>query len=414
MPKPSPINAFQWRCSRCSKRYGLEDVEYTSGASGDLGVLDGEFDRSSLDASVPAAGSSLWRYRSLIPVGAAGVAAVRQDVGMTPLVESGRLARVAGVRSLAVKDDGQNPSGSLKDRASVVVVAHAIASGREAVCTASSGNAAVALAAAAAGTGLQAIAFVPASTPPAKLTQLSAYGARVILAEGGYEQAVRASRLAAARLGWYCRNTAFNPFTTQGKKTVALEIAEQASGEPADVVVVPAGDGNILTAVHLGFRDALALGWIPRMPRLVAVQSANADAIHHAWAHGLDEPTARPATSRADSINVAEPQDGHRALRAVRETGGAVVAVPDAELAEAARTMAREAGVFSEPAGATSWAGLIAARKLGFVTERDRVVLISTGHGLKDTEALRTSMPRLERLRETTDEAELGSMLLDL
>jgi len=374
-----------WICSLCEARYDIDEVDYTCPACGAAGLLDLGLDHERLRASgaTTQAPLSLWRYLPLLPLSSAPTA-VRGDVGGTALIASAELARAANVAALAIKDEGRNPSGSLKDRASTVVTARAIELGRTRVVASSSGNAAVALAAAAAGTSVRAVTFVPSTIPAAKLAQLVAFGAEVMLVDGGYERAVKASQLATEQLGWYSRNTAANPFTTQGKKTVALEIAEQAHG-PIDVVVVPAGDGNIITGVHAGFRDAVALGWLSNMPRLIAVQGAGADAIYHAWASGLEVPEPRGGTSIAHSINVADPQDGRRALRAVRETGGGVVRVDEQELGDAIMVLASRAGVFSEPAAAMAWPGLLAARREGLVGRDDRVVLINTGHGLSDT-----------------------------
>ncbi|WP_176947124.1 threonine synthase [Lentzea fradiae] len=367
----------------------MDAVDYTCTTCGDAGVLDLEIDHDRLlredHTARPVAGDhSLWRYRALLPVTPSATCHSRTS-GWTPLVRAEGLSVLAGVGEVFVKDDGRNPSASLKDRASAVVVARALDTGRQVVCAASSGNAAAALAAAVAGTPLSAVVFVPAGVPRGKLAQLWAYGARVVLAGGGYGQAVEASRLASTQRGWYCRNTAYNPFTAVGKMTVALEIAEQLGGLAPDVVLVPTGDGNILAAVHRGFADATAMGWLDRVPRLVAVQARGADALHRAWVAGLAAPVTGPENSRADSINVALPQDGARALRAVRATGGGIVTVPDDELARGARTLATHSGVFAEPAAATVVPGLLIAREEGLVTASDRVVLLSTGHGLKDS-----------------------------
>ena len=373
-----------WTCASCGARFDLDDEDGTCPACGPAGLLDLGVDHAAVARTTPVWGppGSMWRYLPLLPLRER--LQVRPDVGGTPLLDCPALARAAGVAAVAVKDEGRNPSGSLKDRASSLVVARALELGHRRVVTSSSGNAAVALAAACAGTPVRAVAFVPDSIPGTKLAQLVAYGADVVLVEGGYQRAVEASAAATALFGWYSRNTAANPFTTQGKKTVALEIAEQASGE-VDVVLVPTGDGNIITGVHAGFLDAVALGWLPELPRLVAVQAAAADPVHHAWAHGLATPEPRGGTSVADSINVAAPQDGRRALRAVRESRGGVVRVEEDAIGEGIRALATSAGVFSEPAAALAWPGLLAARTEGLIGERDRVVLLSTGHGLKDT-----------------------------
>ena len=382
---------FRWRCAECGRSYGFAEVRYTCPPCGDLGLLDGQPDyerlkpaRPDAPAGIEMSGPGLWRYAPLLPARQPASGAV---AGGTPLVESACLAGQLGVRRLWIKDEGRNPSGSLKDRASSVVVAYALEAGYAAVCTASSGNAGVALAAAAAGAapGLLAVTvFVPPGTPPAKLAQLWAYGARVVCARGGYEEAVTASRLAAELNGWYCRNTAFNPFTTEGKKTVALEIVEQLGFRAPDALVVPVGDGNTLAGVYRGLLDALALGWLERLPRLIAVQSQAANPVERAWARGEQDVTPTAASSLADSINVGRPADGRRALRALAGTGGAAFAVPDDELGQATGRLAAASGVFAEPAAATVLGGLITAIGAGVVGSGDEVVLIVTGSGLKD------------------------------
>jgi threonine synthase len=199
---------------------------------------------------------------------------------------------------------------------------------------------------------------------------------------------VELSYRAADKFGWLCRSTAYNPLTAEGKKTVALEIAEELGWAAPDVVVVPAGDGNIVVGAYRGFVDALRMGWISALPRLVAVQSERAPALHHAWLRGADDVAEMAATSTADSINVAMPQDGFRALRAVRDTGGVFVTVPDEAMNRAARELATLSGVFAEPAGAAPLAALPSLRASGAVTSSDTVVLISTGSGLKSQHAL--------------------------
>lgn len=341
----------------------------------------------------------MWRYRPLLPLpgadaaspavgGRASTVETSYRVGGTPLVEAPRLAAVHGIRALYVKDEGRNPTASLKDRASALVVAAAVRAGTDVVCTASSGNAAAALAGCCAAAGIRCVAFVPLGTPAAKISQLQAYGASVFAVREGYEAAVELSYRAADEFGWWCRSTAYNPLTAEGKKTVALEIAEELGWEAPDVVVVPAGDGNILVGAYRGFADALQMGWIPAMPRLVAVQSEQAPALHRAWLADADEVAGMAATSTAESINVAEPQDGFRALRAVRDTGGAFVAVADEAMKKAVRELAALSGVFAEPAGAAPLAALPFLRAAGAVSGDDTVVLISTGSGLKSQQPI--------------------------
>ncbi len=318
---------------------------------------------------------------------------------------------------LWLKDDGRNPTASLKDRASAMAVVRARQLGYDTVTTASTGNAAAALAGMAASVGLRAVIFVPQSAPEAKIAQLLVYGAEVHLVPGSYNDAFELCLEATAREGWYCRNTGYNPWMTEGKKTVAYEIAEQLGWEAPDAVVVSVGDGSIIGGVHKGFYDLLQLGWTERMPRLIGVQAAGSDACARAWEAGpttdgcplgatTDDsraamerawegeivlPTIAAAT-RADSISADFPRDGYKAVRAVRATGGAFLRVADEAILAAIPELARGSGVFAEPAAAAAWAGARQALADGLLAARERVVVLVTGSGLKDVAAARAAV----------------------
>lgn len=258
------------------------------------------------------------------------------------------------------------------------------------VTTASTGNAAAALAGLGANTGQATVIFVPAAAPEAKVAQLLAFGAKVVLVDGNYGAAFDLCREAAERFGWYNRNTGYNPYVAEGKKTVALEICEQLAWDSPDAVFVSVGDGSIIGGVHKGFKDALALGWIEAMPRIYGIQAAGSDYMVQAFESGEDVATKAPisADTVADSISADLPRDRVKALAAVKETGGAYLRVEDADLLLAIPTVAAGCGVFPEPAAAAAYAGLQAAVKEGFVGGSDRVVVISTGSGLKDVPAV--------------------------
>ncbi|MBI2394933.1 MAG: threonine synthase [Deltaproteobacteria bacterium] len=294
-----------------------------------------------------------------------------RSVGWTPLYDAPRIARRLGVRKIWIKDEGRMPTGSLKDRASAVVVQRARAIGAPRIITASTGNAGVALAAMARCADLEAIVLVPETAPPAKLAQLAVFGARVVLVKGSYDDAFGLSEEASRELGWYCRNTGQNPFTVEGKKTVAFEIAEQLGFRAPDRVFVSVGDGNILMGVYKGFRELHALGWIDRIPKIMGVQAEGSSPIARAWERGqvsgdwtIEEVVT---TTMADSIAAGRPADGERALRAVRDTGGAFVIVSDAEILAAIPALGDGIAVFAEPAAAAAYAGLVKARPGGLV-----------------------------------------------
>lgn len=379
------------RCAICGRSYTPDEVAYTCPHCGPAGVLDVLYDIKALRAAVSrediarSADTTLWRYRPLLPLAAAD-RVPPLAVGGTPLYDAPRLAADLGLAQVWVKDDGRNPTGSLKDRASAVVVARALAQGIEVVTTASTGNAAAALAGLAASVGLLAVIFVPASAPEAKIAQLLTYGAHVLLVQGNYDNAFDLAVEAAERYGWYNRNTGMNPYTVEGKKTVAYEIAEQLGWQAPDVVVLSVGDGNIISGVHKGFSDLLALGWIGHMPRLIGVQADGSAACYQAWKTGADPAIMPPIASHtvADSIAADLPRDRVRAVRAVRETGGAFVSVPDDAILAGIPVLARLSGVFAEPAAAATYAGARAALAEGHIQPDERVVLLVTGNGLKD------------------------------
>lgn len=306
-------------------------------------------------------------------------------VGGTPLLPVPGLRKRLGMPRLFVKDDSRNPSGSTKDRASLLVVAKAREYGYSTVAAASTGNAATALAAVGAAAGMRTVVFVPRSAPPAKLVQMASYGATLVPVDGSYDQAFELSLAACARFGWYNRNTALNPFTVEGKKTAALEIAHDLAPEEPDAVVVPTGDGVILAGVAKGFRDLVAGGLLSRPPRLIAVQPEGSGPIARALRSGAERITPEPgAASVADSLVVAAPRNSVLCLKEVRASRGAGVLVSDEAILDALALLARAAGVFAEPAAAAAMAGLLVALDEGLVSREERVVLLVTGTGLKD------------------------------
>ena len=309
-------------------------------------------------------------------------------VGGTPLLSVPALRLALDIPQLYVKDDTRNPSGSTKDRASWLVMAKAREYGYETVATASTGNAATALAAISAAAGSRAVVFVPAAAPEAKLVQMLSYGADVLPVEGNYDDAFELCLAACDAFGWYNRNTALNPFTIEGKKTVALEIAERMWPEAPDAVIVPTGDGVILAGVAKGFADLVRAGLLERPPRLIAVQPEGSAAIVHALREDADSVTpVTGASSVADSLTVECPRNAILALRRIRDSGGGGVTVSDAAILEAIPFLARHTGVFAEPAAAASLAGLRAALGSGLVDRDERIVLLVTGTGLKDVAA---------------------------
>jgi threonine synthase len=249
------------------------------------------------------------------------------------------------------------------------------------------------------------IIFVPASAPEAKIAQLLVYGATVLLVEDTYDVAFDLCSQMCLSEGWYCRNTGMNPYTVEGKKTVSYEIAEQLNWNVPDVVMVGVGDGNIIAGVYKGFYDLFQLGWIKRIPRLIGVQAAGSSALVHAWENNLkpEEMQPMPAYTIADSISAGVPRDRAKALRAVRETKGAFMAVPDSEIIGAIPELAQLTGVFAEPSCAAVYAGVKRAVQSGLLEKDESVLLLMTGNGLKDIKRAQQSVAQGLRVQPTIE-----------
>ncbi|HYK87564.1 MAG TPA: threonine synthase [Acidobacteriota bacterium] len=403
-------NILGFQCVECCREHLPDAVSYACPCCG--GNLDVIYDysrvRKELNRDSLAANQDLtiWRYKPLLPIGNDSPLPAL-PVGWTPTFDCPRLAKAFAVNRLMIKDDGRNPTASFKDRPSALAAVMARDAGAEIITTASSGNAGVALAGTCASLGAKSVIFVPASAPPAKLAQLQIYGATVILVEGSYDEAYDLCLEAARRYGWYQRSTGYNPYMTEGKKTAALEIAEQLNWDLPDKVFVSMGDGCIIGALWKGFSDLLRLGMVERRPQLIGVQAQGAAAIVDAVS-GDGIARAGPAQTIADSICVGKPRDATKAVRAIRESGGSGIKVSDAEIVTAIGRLARDAGVFVEPAAAAAFAGFVRMSKDGRVSSRERVLLMLTGSGLKDITAARALLQ--EPLRVRPDVSELSKL----
>jgi threonine synthase len=350
--------------------------------------------------------ASIWRYVSLLPVDDPGFEHTPlHQVGWTPIYKPEFLAKELGLENLFIKDESRNPSASFKDRASAVVMAHARQIDVKAVVAASTGNAGAATACMAAAMGMKAIIIAPKTAPEAKVAQLLIYGAQVLLVDGNYDQAFDLSIEASKEFGWYNRNTGFNPYTAEGKKTAAFEIWEQVMiDQPRDsrlpVIFISVGDGNIISGIHKGFKDLLALGWIDQVPRLIGVQAEGSAAIANAFRTGSSEVIPVEAHTIADSISVDLPRDGLRALKAVRQTDGTYITVSDDAILKAIVSLGK-VGIFAEPAGATAYAGLVKACQGGLVQPDDPIIVLNTGSGLKDIKASQKALPAAPVIQPT-------------
>lgn len=373
------------RCVRCGREYAAVPDLTNCACGGILDIVyDYEYIKTKLTKDVlrQRENHSMWRYRELLPV-EEDTPDTPLRVGWSPLYEEPALARQLGLGKLWVKDDGQNPTASLKDRASAMAVAKAREAGASIIACSSTGNAASSLAGNAAAAGLKTYIFVPERAPKGKVAQLMIFGANVISVKGNYEETFKMSAEAIEKYGWYNRNAAINPYLSEGKKTVALEIAEQLDWQMPDYLAISVGDGCTIAGVWKGLKDLYAIGFIDKLPRLISAQSTGCYPINRAiqmntaW-HPMEENTI------ADSISVGVPRNADKALMAIRESDGIAVNVTDEEILAAQRLLGRTCGVFGEPAGVTGTAAVKKACEEGLIEKGATVVSVVTGNGLKD------------------------------
>jgi len=373
---------FFYKCSECGRQFEITtDLMLCPVCSREQeqdkplrGILEVDFEIQDKDAPRE------FNIYDFLPVEAVYFPLI--PVGNTPLWRPINLREQLGFPNLFLKDDTLNPTGSLKDRASYLVAAFAKKHGIKDVVIASTGNAASSMAGVGAAQGLNITIFVPVSAPKAKIIQSLQYGARVIPVDGNYDRAYDLSLEYSRITGSLSRNTAYNPLTIEGKKTVSIEVFKQL-GKVPDYIFVPVGDGVILGGVYKGFRDLKRLGLADTIPVVYAVQAEGSDAICRA----LEEGDFKPINARtiADSISVGVPRNGYYAVKQLKNFGGKCIRVKDEEILKAQKLLASTTGLFAEPAASASLAGFL---KVKDTLDRDSVVvLLITGNGLKDIDA---------------------------
>lgn len=349
----------------------------------------------------------IWRYLPLLPIkNLKNIPNV--SIGGTPLYDLKKVAKDFGIKKLYLKDDGRNPSASFKDRAGAIALVNALENNEKVICGASTGNAASSMACLTATTDINTIIFVPKTAPKAKVAQLLVFGANVITVDGSYDDAFDLCVQASQEFGWYNRNTGFNPYTREGKKTCSLEIYEQLNYSVPDKIFVSVGDGNIISGIWKGWQDLYNLGWIKKLPQIIAVQAKFSNSVQKAFdSNGKIKPVSGKTV--ADSISVSIPRDGDAAVRAIKESNGFALTVTDKQIIDSIKEVARKCGVFGEPAGVTSYAGLKKAFSLKKLKKSDTVVFIVTGNGLKDIDSAMKSVgqpflikPKLSELKKLT------------
>ena len=378
-------------CLICGKAYQPDEVAYVCPEHGNEGILDVQYDYDYIGQHfsqgdlLHSTDYTVRRYQPLLPIKSDAKFPLLR-VGWTPLYRTERLASNLGLKQLWVKDDGRLPTASFKDRASVMAVIKAQEQGAKIITTASTGNAAAALSGLCASVGQPNVIFVPESAPQAKIAQLLVFGSQVMLVKGTYDDAFELCLEAAQTYNWYNRNTGYNPYMSEGKKTASYEICEQLNWHVPDRIFVSVGDGCIIGGLYKGLIDLLALGWIDRLPKLMGVQAEGSAYLHEAWCNDEDVLNKPPiqAQTVADSISAGLPRDRIKAMRAVKKTDGAFVKVTDSEILNTVPMLAQQTGIFAEPAGAAALAGLIKAVNEGMVQADERLVILNTGNGLKD------------------------------
>jgi threonine synthase len=368
----------------------------------------GHLTRADFERMRTSRDQSIWRWFDFFPV-ADRSSIVSLGEGNTPLLHASRLGEKLGIAKLYLKNDTVLPTGSLKDRSNSVGISVARELGFKTAAVMSTGNAAASVAAYSAAAGIKSVVMVPAGTAPSKIIQARAYGATVVVIAGDFDYEVaRLYKAAVKEFGWYdCLSS--NPYRDEGKKSYAYEMVDQLDGRIPDWVIHPTAGGTGIYAMWKGYQELLSLGWIERAPRLVAAQSEAAAPIVAAFEKGSAD--VEPVVARetvAESIQVGNPVSlGWRALAAIRESKGTATAVSDQEILEAQAQTGSLAGVFAEPAAATSVAIAKKLRNAGVIGADDVVVCNLTGHGLKQPEAIQLSeneltpiAPTLKALRE--------------
>jgi threonine synthase len=322
-------------------------------------------------------------------------------VGDTPLYPVKKLEEKDLPFALYLKDDSQNPTYSFKDRASALVSAFAKENNISTIVAASTGNAGSSLAGICASQNQKAIIMVPEKAPLAKLTQIIMYGASIVPVKGTYDEAFDLSIKATEEFGWYNRNTAFNPFTVEGKKTVAYELAEQLKFSVPDRIFVPVGDGVIISGVYKGFEDLHMLDLIDKMPVIVAVQAEKSDNLVRNI--GKEKFEIVSSTTIADSISVDIPRNFYMAQKYIHQYGGETVTVADDEITAASASLSKNTGLFAEPAAATAFAGMMKYYRLGRIEKGSSNVVLLTGSGLKDLKSIQGLLNMPEAITPTIE-----------
>ncbi len=403
-------------CSRCQRVVPPSDAQFFCPDCG--AGLDVQVDLTHLSADfqekvLRRQDSTIWKWHEFFPVEDLSCV-VSLGEGYTPLVRTEALARATGLERLYVKNDTLLPTGSLKDRSNAVGISKAREFGKRTAVVVSTGNAAASVSAYAAVAGMQAFVIISSRTSPQKVAQAAIYGATILPVDGSFDDVAAFYRAAVEEFGWYdC--TSSNPYRLEGKKSYAFEVWEQLDGEVPDWMCHSTAGGAAIVAGFKGFRELKDLGWVEKLPRMVAAQADACAPIVRAFERGAEEATSvEPGETIAECIRVGKPSIlAPRVLRDVRASGGAAVGVTDDEIRSVQSLLARTTGIFGEPGGVVSVAAALALKAEGKIQPEDLVVCTVSGHGLKQVGDLDPSRwvsrpipPKLDALRERIKETE--------
>lgn len=399
---------FLYRCNECGAEYDPQDVKYVCPVCATKnvdnqpprGVLTTIYDYNSLGRKKNFSQIMQNGFLDLLPINRLE-SLPNLRTGNTPLYAINELDGSSLNYSIYLKDDAQNPTFSFKDRASAIVSAYAKENGIDTIVTASTGNAGSSLAGICASQKQKAIIMVPAAAPIAKLTQIVMYGAIIIPVQGTYDDAFDLSVKATEAIGWYNRNTAYNPLTIEGKKTVSFELFAQLGEVIPDRVFVPVGDGVIISGVYKGFEDLFMMGFIDKMPTIVAVQSEGSDNI----ARNFGKPAfqLKPSKTIADSISVDIPRNYLMTVSYLEKYKGEVLVISDQAILEASKVLSANTGLFAEPAAATAFGGMLQYQKEGRLNDNSKNVVLLTGSGLKDLKSIQSVIRIPDAIEPTID-----------
>lgn len=404
------MNNYNYKCSGCGKEYSPAEIEnnfqYLCPSCGKAeknkpleGVLQIIYDYSELKHSLSRTGflknpvGKFWYYPQLWPLrfGEKSSSEIVTGISNTKLERltlnsSPYLKFQFEDYPLFIMDETRNPTLSYKDRASIITAIRGIQLGVKEIAAASTGNAGSSLAGICSRLGINSHIFVPGNIPDAKRIQIQSFGANIYKVDGSYDNAFDLCLEVSSHKKWYNRNTAYNPITIEGKKSAAFDIFISSGGEIPDVIFVPVGDGVIISGLYKGFWELLQLGWIEKLPRLIGVQAEGSDALVRYLETG--EFKFIPAKTIADSISAGAPRNLYLASKSIKDTKGKAVSVTDDEIISAQKIIAKDFGILAEPSSAASLGGYIKMKNSNEIDKKEKILLLITGNGLKDTGTL--------------------------